>query len=870
MKMRFIAVVVMVVMVVGQLLAVPARRKPITVTQPDGTTVTVQLCGDEYHHFYMTQEGEAVTCGEDGYFYYTTLDAYNTPVASAIRLGAAKSHYIDNVAVLKRHGELNGEMRMLKSRRIASRRAPMSKSADKTVSASEIKGLVLLVNFKDKSFVTPQATIDDMMNKEGYTDSYGSIGSARDYFKAQSYGQFVPDFDVVGPVTLSRNMSYYGANDSFDQDQYPDVMVSEACEIASEQGLVDMSDYDLDGDGWVDLVYVIYAGYAESSGAAANTIWPHAWYIYQGAGRTVEVDGVKLDAYACSSELYGVSGRDVDGIGTFCHEYSHTLGLPDFYDIDYSGAMGMGEWSIMDSGCYAMDGYVPIGYNAFERYSCGWLTLNELTQPESVEMPYINSDSSAAYRVSSTNENQYITLETRTNEGWDVGLPAEGMMVVAIDYDANVWEENAPNDNPSRQRVKLIPADNKWSERNMNGDLYPYGGNNKLTSTSSPAMKVHSTTITDKPITNIAYNQGVVTFDFMGGRQVYIEAPVATAAGIVTNHCFTAYWSLVSGATSYDLYVERVDEGEVDSKVAFEENFDGFTASSSIDITNDLDEYTTQSGWSGYKVFCNNGMVKLGSSKAGGLLTTPTFTVAEGHTVYFEGSSYNTEAESGLLSLIIDYDGESAYCEVEMREMPCGELTAIAIKSPYGASECTLTFDCDKRLYIDNLRIVNGIEEEALLRQTTITIDARTGVVTRNNAPISQAEVVSESYTFKGITTTQYEVTKVVNDLYPGIYRYKVRAVTDEGRSEWSNVIEVAINDGSSVDALGTSTTHIYATGGTICIDSEVEQSAVIYNLQGAVVAIINVAQGENYYTPSTRGIYIIKCGTDVVKVGIK
>lgn len=169
-----------------------------------------------------------------------------------------------------------------------------------------------------------------MMNKEGY-DYMGAIGSARDYFISQSGGLFQPTFDVVGPITLDNTMAYYGANDYSGQDVRPDEMVIDACKKA--ESMVDFTIYDRDNDGFVDLVYVIYAGYGESSdidGSLEDAIWPHAWYIYQGAQKRVSVDGKYLDAYACSAELLGNSGTTRDGIGTFCHEYSHTLGLPDF------------------------------------------------------------------------------------------------------------------------------------------------------------------------------------------------------------------------------------------------------------------------------------------------------------------------------------------------------------------------------------------------------------------------------------------------------------------------------------------------------------------------------------------------------------
>ena len=497
-------------------LAVPANPNAYVVTQPDGTRISVRLCGDEYYHYYTTEDGTPVTLCDDGFYRYTTIDAQNNLVASANVVGKVNASVLpDKKSVMRRHKELHKVNKTRMSVKLPEAQAPMRSAARNAGSnGGVVKGIIVLAEFQDQKFTFSQKAINDKMNKVGYTDEYGSIGSARDYFVAQSYGQFQPEFDVVGPVTLSQNMAYYGANYQGANDIRPHEMVAEACQLASQQGLADMSDYDHDGDGWVDLVYVIYAGYPESSGAPGETIWPHAWHIYYGAGKTVIVDGVQLDAYACSAELNGNSGSNLDGIGTFCHEYSHTLGLPDFYDIDYSGAIGMSWWSIMASGSYGANGYIPIGYNAYEREFCGWLEFNELTGDASITMPELTTDKTAAYKITSTNPNQYITIETRCRKGWDMALPSEGMMVIAVDYNKKAWDSNGPNDDPNRQRFKLIPADNNWSESDLYGDLYPYGGNTTLSSSSVPKMKVHNTTINGKSITGIAYNNGVTTFDF--------------------------------------------------------------------------------------------------------------------------------------------------------------------------------------------------------------------------------------------------------------------------------------------------------------------------------------------------------------------
>ena len=895
MKQKFILVILFTLVAVWQVVAAPARGEWITVEQPDGTTVVVRLCGDEFHHFYMTQEGKSVICGEDGYFYYTTLDANNNLVVSTIKVGAESSD-INHAAVMKRHGELNYENRASKNHAIATRRAPMRKSVSKAATAAEVKGLIILVNFKDLSFRTSQTTLNNMMNKEGYTDSYGSIGSARDYFMTQSYGRYVPDFDVVGPVTLSRNMSYYGGNDTSGSDSNADVMVSEACQLASNQGLVDMSDYDLDGDGWVDLVYVIFAGHGENyQGVDEDAVWPHAWYIYQGAGRTVKIDGVYLDAYACSAELYGATSTRVDGIGTFCHEFSHTLGLPDFYDIDYSGAMGMSEWSVMASGCYAEYGYVPIAYNAFERYSCGWLTLNELNEPATIEMPDLNTDRTAAYRISSSNSNQYITLETRTNDGWDKGLPAEGMMVVAIDYNQTAWNNNGPNDDPSRQRVKLIPADNKWSEDNLSGDLYPYGGNNELTSTSTPAMKVYNTTISNKPVTNIVYNQGVTTFDFMGGEVFTIDVPTAyDASGVMydaqNNAQFTANWEAVDGAESYTLYIERwvdkvVTEPDPDDPdpedpddpvdpeepttptVIFQEDFAKFTANESTDISTKLDSYTQVSGWSGSKVFCGKegGEARLGSNRASGKLTTPAIDLTSEFTITFHARSYSQKDESGTLTISIANASGSGSVDFAMSDLPASETMAVTVTGSGGADATKISFDCTKRICIDNLEVLNGVAASNAELKASLVVDEN---APRQSVTQEYEKEIIETRTVEGITTTEFLVTEVETPVMRGaLYRYKVKAVTDEGESEWSNEVDVEIYFPTDINTAASLSRCVYAADGTIYMHNVEGEYIIIYNMQGVVVARCPAMDGYAQYTPATAGIYLVSIDGVVTKV---
>ncbi len=838
---------------VCQMNAKPANRALRTVTQPDGTTITIQMHGDEFFHYTTTENGEYVTLGEDGYYHYTELNGNNQliagkQIANNLNKSARSAANINQKAISSRLKEIYAERHNRRTQNITARKAPMRKASRKAAAGNnEVRGIIILAQFQDVKFksTSTREAFDKLMNEPG-NNYLGAIGSARDYFIDQSYGKFQPTFDIVGPVTLDNKMAYYGANDSYyDQDMRPEEMIIDACKKASSQGLCNMADYDLDNDGWVDLVYVIYAGYAESSGAPANTVWPHAWYIYQGAEKTVTVDGVKLDSYACSSELNGTSGSYLDGIGSFCHEYSHTLGLPDFYDTEYSGAFGMGFWSIMDSGCYAEDGRIPIGYMSYERAFCGWLDPTELNAPATISVPYIG-DTPMAYKIASSNPNQYFTLETRRQSRWDVGLPAEGLMIVKIDYDQTVWDNNVVNNTSSRQRVQIIPADNSLSEYNLTGDLFPYGGNNTFTATSKPAMKIYNTTIQDKPITNIVYdmNQGVTTFDFMGGgSNNNLATPVATSAGDITSNSFMAYWSPVAEATSYTLYVERVTETPQSTVLTedfsqfvtpLSENIAGTTQTTTIDS-----QYTLTPGWSGKYIYNNEGECKMGNSNNGGLLTTPAMDLsATGkYSITFNCRKFRSQDTVGKITLTMTGTATTTK-EIDFAELSVDEMKTFTFEGSNGAANSLFSISSNKRIYIDDITISN----------------VSTALPTEQDIRI-----------IPDITDTQYKVTDVTD----GYYRYKVKAVNESGESAYSNPITVNIPVAGSVIMATAETARIYSNNGSIVIESPVNEKAFVHNMQGVAIATIDVS-GKATYTPADKGMYIVRCGNTSTKVLVK
>ena len=507
---RFFGVFLLALMMVSAY-AVPAKRgvtKVITLT--DGTTVSARLVGDENGHYWLGADGKAyLAAGDAGTF-------REVDVAQ-----------VRNKAKVRRSQSNNRRAKRLAPRRVGATGAFVG----------EKKGLIILVNFKDTKFKNAHnnALYQRIANEENFKyDQF--VGSVYDYFHAQSDGQFLLDFDVVGPVEVSQKQAYYGKNDSQGNDQYPAKMVIEALKLID--GDVNYADYDWDGDGEVEQVYVIYAGMGESDSGDDDTIWPHEYTLdsahYYGDGEGPQrLDGVKIDTYACGSELNG-SGT-IDGIGTMCHEFSHCLGYPDFYDTDYSGGQGMGYWDLMDAGSYCGDGYQPAGYTSYERWVGGWITPTELTADTTVtDMKSLQEGGESFIIYNPGNRNEYFLLENRQKTGWDESLLGKGLLILHVDYNAKAWDGNTPNDDPSHQRMTWIPADNEYqyftyertkyyTEEGMATDTYPYGSNNSFSKSTTPAAKFYNKTTNgsyylDAGVMDIQQNgDGTIGFSFVNG-----------------------------------------------------------------------------------------------------------------------------------------------------------------------------------------------------------------------------------------------------------------------------------------------------------------------------------------------------------------
>lgn len=505
--------------------AVPAKKGVWRmVTLADGTQKRVELRGDEFCSYWVEAEGVSYNLDSESKR-YVRVDA------NALQLRASQ---------LRAKANQDRIARMAKARHMT-----VKKSLGQTNGSyfGKKKGLIILVQYKDKKFKFGhnQKMYNRIANETGYANSLGFVGSVKDYFLAQSNGLFELDFDVVGPYTLNHEYAYYGAPLGDSHDVRPCDMVYDACRLADPD--VNFADYDWDGDGYVEQVYVLFAGLGQAAGGDENTIWPHEYKLqYGNNGAYVSKDNnVVVNTYACGPELTlqytPVAYRErVDGIGTLCHEFSHCLGYPDLYDTNYGGNFGMGEFDLMDAGSYNGESFCPPNYSAYEKWFAGWITPTVLDKPASVKgMQAQDVKYGQAFVVyNDNNKNEYYLIENRQqNVGiWDKQLPASGMMITHVDYDKNIWESNHVNTivnysgdyaylNNDHQRLTIFHADNEEgsSADSQAGDLYPFNGNNSLTDTSSPAATIYQGgTTMGKPITNITQNEdGSIDFDFMGG-----------------------------------------------------------------------------------------------------------------------------------------------------------------------------------------------------------------------------------------------------------------------------------------------------------------------------------------------------------------
>lgn len=536
--------------------AIPAKKSWKVVSQSDGTTIRVSQAGDEHLHYYITEDNVPLYKVADNRYCYLTIEngkfhnsgvlAHESAARSAKELQVMNT--IHDLAPIAR--QMAAKKRSAAKRCVRPDRLP-SKD-DISVFKGSKKALVILAAFSDKSFSKGDDAIvkfyDEVLNQEGYSQN-GAAGSVHDYFNDMSRGEFDLTFDIVGPVKVSKSATYYGGpSPIMGGADHIGEFITEAIKKADEKCDIDWKKYDWDDDGEVEQVFVLYAGYGQATGGPTGTIWPNAWTLDEALQNSdgnggFSIDGVFINQYACSNELYLDSGTVPMGLGVFCHEFSHCMGLPDMYDTNYGSTPTMGDWDLLAGGSYNGPqgiGWCPAGWTSYERAYAGWLELTELKAGDIIKgMTSLEEADGKAYVIYNDNhKDEYYLLENHKGMGWDKYTPENGLLIIHVDYDKDLFDNNIvnskgeftpaegydryfTNDHPRMapfSRVRSIQNDTYFYNYPMDA---PRGVVDSLTDTSKPAAELYNaladgSKLMGKPVYNIEKDDdGNISFTFM-------------------------------------------------------------------------------------------------------------------------------------------------------------------------------------------------------------------------------------------------------------------------------------------------------------------------------------------------------------------
>ena len=509
MNKRYALAISLAIFGICAMMAKPAKPGLRTLTQPDGSKIQVKVVGDENLHFTTTPDGDLLYIDENGFYHPGALDDDGAVIKDDISpLSIGQTLKIRNIKDI--------DFSLLRNRKSAKRNAPQSGiglMSNACPSTGSPRGLIILVEYTDVKFNTSynaKEYFEDMINGDNFTQ-FGGTGSALQYFKDQSHGKFTPQFDIYGPITLPQNQAYYGKNDRWGDDQNAHMMVKHAVDILDPQ--VDFRLYDTNDDKLIDNIYIIYAGQGEADFGDSNTVWPHAWDMRQ-AGIRQAADGVYLGRYACSNEWMETSP---DGMGTFVHEFSHVLGLPDLYNTEDGNAdYTPGYYSVLDLGNYNNDSRTPCNYGAYELNALGWEEPIELREPQSLILPEISTGKFCLIPTAKATE--FFLIENRQLTGWDTYLANHGMLIWHIDFVQSTFDSNSVNTTKNRQQVDILEANNMPGINYEEGYTFPgTTGKTVFSSSTKPALKDWAGIEIDIPLTNIREIDGNIHFDVRGG-----------------------------------------------------------------------------------------------------------------------------------------------------------------------------------------------------------------------------------------------------------------------------------------------------------------------------------------------------------------
>lgn len=876
--------------------AIPADPSPKKALQPDGTYLTVLMRGDENSHLFYTEDGYPL-------WFNRATRAYEYARLCGNAIGGSGLVAADKAVRTAEASKYLSALNVSDIRQAsAAKPSGMKKAAKRSdylisdfPTIGRQKSLVILFEFSDVKFSSiddPHQFYTDMLNQEGFTWTNGAEGSARDFYVQSSFGLFDPEFVVVGPVTLSGKATYYGSDDG-GQDVNMGEAIEEACNLLDSE--IDFSEYDTNGDGYVDNIYFFYAGGGQADDPnGTDYIWPHSAVVEEAWGKKLVYDGKTIGHYACSNELrYSAIGEvNPTGIGTFVHEFGHVLGLVDHYDTSYGYlTFGLGAYDTMASGSYNNNMNTPPLFSAFERAELAWLDYDTLTvATDTVTLIPDLAVSNRALRLNVPGkDNEFFVMENRQQNGFDAYLPGCGMLVWHIDQDEEAWENNTVNTNASHQRIVIVEADGILSDATRDGDTFPGTAGITQYDLSSwdgdPLVSFDDVTLENDTIRLL-----------LAGTGFRMDAPAAVTASEVEDSSFVVTWEPVAHAKYYVVsisttgddggtaYVEGFDYANYDTSEAL--TIDGLEPLTTYDIavSAGLGSYVSEAATASVQTldlaFAKRkptGLAATGISAGGFTAAWEAVRDAEGYELTVRRHTYGSTPVSGGYDFTDKADGmpsswtttSTAYYSVSgyygssapsLRLSSDGAYLAIAYPEMQLES---LSFWCRAKsegqlIYVETADDGGEWAEAAVI---TVSTEGKTETVEfgrcdsvrlrygRTSGFIVIDDIVTTGYEMERIPVSGYDALAVGNVLSRAVsgldagatYSFVIRAVMGDELSVSSGECVVTLPDGTGISTV---------TGG-----EPSDGDAPVYDLSGR-----RMPEGE-----LPHGVYIIK-GKKIIK----
>lgn len=678
--------------------AVPAYPHKIAV-MINGEVVFISLKGDENCKYGEDEQGYTILPTEKGW-YYAGEDEEGRVVLSDYELMPMHKMSAETKKYLKRTKKginplMDGELAR-KAQGIST-----TSKAEKKPAVGSRKVLVILMQFKDVKFSKSKEDFYRLFNDKGYQED-GAIGSVFDYFNWASYGQLELTSDVIGPFTAQNMMAYYGGNSGVGgNDKNPYALFSEAIDLAVQE--VNLSDYDADGDGYVDNVHIIYAGYGEEAGASSNAIWAHEMTF-----RTITIQGMKIDRYSCAPELRGNSGNGISRIGPHCHEIGHALGSMDYYDTDYETGgnyYGTGKWDIMASGSWNNNGISPADFNPYVKvYDFGWTEAKSLKQ-DTINTIGVSSERGNIYCISAGIDNEYFLLENRNQQGFHSAEPGKGLLIFHVGPNLKSRASTNTINSTYPQQCYVVCASSSYKKPFANAASYgeinsagcPYPGtsnNTDFSATSSPAALTINGQNTCINISGITYEKNNIVFRYENENNNEPDDPTTP---------------------SEDVYLWGEDFEQL--RLPSSWNYSDIDKSGKVDVVTKLSENDTpqspvaDSG-NGYAKFVGIPQEIIGSYRTLGQLTSPRISLEEGkkYNLAISVRKYNAKISHDTISVTLFNEEENNEYEILKKEINTQKSwTHYSIDVPDGCYRfligVLLNLDYNSVIFIDNINI---------------------------------------------------------------------------------------------------------------------------------------------------------------------